>query len=122
MARNKSSRVTDDWRKRTHEVQFTATELDTIRVLVDADDRDLEAVLLDLVVDNAAFRIKSSEHYSSYTFSYTLDRDHPKYPAHTVWFYDTSLARGVRVMSAYVQTLMADYLAGDRITEAQGLW
>lgn len=101
---------------------FEGSELDTIRVLVEADVRPLGDVLLDLVVDNAALRIKSSEHYSSYTFSFTLDKDHPKWPSHTVWFYDTELDRGIRVMSAFATTLMLDYLAGERIQTTQGLW
>lgn len=100
------SQNSGDWRSKVHQVEFTQPQLESLKVLVEADSRSIGEVLLDLVTDNLAIKFKAVDHYSSYTISITLPKDDPVAPSHTYWYYDTDLLRGVRVASAVVSELL----------------
>lgn len=97
-----------DWRAKVHEIDFTAEEREKLKQLYIAEDADVEEMLESLVVDNAKVKVGSSEYYSSYTFSYTFDKNHPTYPGHSFWFYDVDLCRGVWALKFYIQSWLPD--------------
>ena len=94
------------WQDRVHQLRFTDAQLVLLREGVENDQRSFHDVIVDLVADNCALKVKGVEYYSSYTVSCTLDKAHPDYPGHTFWFYDTDLGRGVRVMSLFVSQFL----------------
>lgn len=98
--------VSGDWRDRVHQIEFTQPQLEALKILVEADSRSIGEVLQDLVSDDLSIKLKSVDHYSSYTFSVTLPKHDPVAAGHTYWYYDTDLLRGVRVMSALVDELL----------------
>lgn len=104
MAKN-GDKGNPSWQDRVHELQFTGSELETIKVLVKADSRALGEVILDLCVDNAAVKVKSVEYFSSYSISYTYDKHHPELGGHTFWFYAVDIEQGVKILSAFLQEM-----------------
>lgn len=122
MARNSLNGSTEDWKNRTHEVRFDTDHIQKIRAAVEQDKRSLHDVFGSLVLDNNALKVKSVEFYGSYTISYTLDKNHPVYPSHTWWFYDDDFARGIRVMSFFVNEMLEDWVGHDKVKTGLGLW
>lgn len=119
---NSNSTSNASWRLKVHEVKFSPAEIVKLRELDEKQNSNLHDVLEALVVDNCGLKVRSTEFYGSYTFSYTIDKAHPTHPGHSWWFYDTDLGRGIRVMGIFVEMYLGDVIAGGVEKQQAGLW
>lgn len=122
MARKPGLKKAETWQEKLHEIEFSNPELETLKKLYASHSDNPSDLLAEIIVDNASIKLRSSEHYGSYTISYTLDKDHPKYPGHSWWFWDDDLLRGLTVMGIFVRTMLPDWLETGRTTKRSGLW
>lgn len=122
MVLGKGKNRPQSWQDRTHLVEFESDEIVKIREAVKKDGRPLEQVFESLCVDNNALRVKSTEFYNCYTFSFTFDKHHPQWPGHSFWFYHGQVLEGCRVMSWYVEHYLKDLKPSDIGTSQHTLW
>lgn len=113
---------TPRWQDRVHQLEFTQDQIDKLKAADQRTDVSLHDVLVGLAVDNNSIRVKSVEFHGSYTFSYTLDKNHPQFPGHTWWFYDIDVGRGLRAMSMFVEMFLPDWTDPTNVKEQSGLW
>lgn len=110
MANNTNGSI-KNWSDFVHDVSVDSEEAERIRTFVLQDERPIEAVICEIIVDNASLKVKSVEYYNSYAISYAPDKKHPKMGGHTFWFYHTEPIAGIRALS-YMLEFWPDYFEG----------